>query len=140
VLVPTFALNGYLEGWAEYAAGLCDEIGLYADPVDRYGRLVAERFHAARLVVDSGLNVFGWSCERAAAYLREHAFMSDREIATEVRRYAVDDPGQALGYHIGHRFLRERRRGRPPRDFHEEVLAAGPLPLGLLDRHLSGEI
>jgi uncharacterized protein (DUF885 family) len=43
----TFALNGYLEGWAEHAAGLCAEIGLYTDPADAYGRLCMERFQAA---------------------------------------------------------------------------------------------
>lgn len=67
----TFALNGYLEGWAEYAAGLCEEIGLYTDPADAYGRLCMERFQAARLVVDTGMNVMDWSRERAAAYLRD---------------------------------------------------------------------
>src|SRR5271169_4103541 len=73
----TFALNGYLEGWAEYAAALCEEVGLYADPVDQYGRLSSERFHAARLVVDTGLNVLGWPRERAAAYLRANGFLAD---------------------------------------------------------------
>jgi len=129
----TFALNGYMEGWAEYAASFCDEIGLYADPLDRYGRLSAERFHAARLVVDTGLNVLGWSRERAAAYLSSSGFLSDLEVSTEVLRYAVDDPGQALAYHLGHWHLRQLRGSRDPRDFHETVLAQGPLPLALLD-------
>jgi uncharacterized protein (DUF885 family) len=90
----TFALNGYMEGWAEYAAGLCDEIGLYEDPLDRYGRLCAERFQAARLVVDTGLNALGWSRERAADYLRVNGPLSESEIVSEVYRYAVDDPGR----------------------------------------------
>jgi uncharacterized protein (DUF885 family) len=128
----TFALNGYLEGWAEYAAGFCDEIGLYANPVDRYGRLSAERFQAARLVVDTGLNVLGWSRERAAAYLRVNGFLAETEIGTELLRYAIDDPGQALGYHLGHWYLRELRGTRDAREFHESVLAEGPLPLALL--------
>jgi uncharacterized protein (DUF885 family) len=135
----TFALNGYLEGWAEYAAGLCDEIGLYASPVDRYGRLSSERFHAARLVVDTGLNVLGWSRKRAAAYLRASGFLSDIEIGTELLRYALDDPGQALAYHLGHWYLRELRGVRNPRQFHEDVLAEGPLPLAVLGRQLNGE-
>ena len=132
----TFALNGYAEGWAEYAATLCEEIGLYSDPLDHYGRLCAERFHAARLVVDTGLNVLGWSRERAAAYLRVNAIMSESEIASEVLRYAVDDPGQALAYHMGHWFFRKLRGDRDPREFHEAVLAEGPLPLAILQRHL----
>jgi uncharacterized protein (DUF885 family) len=128
----TFALNGYLEGWAEYAAGLCDEIGLYVDPVDRYGRLSSERFHAARLVVDTGLNVLGWSRDRAAAYLRVNGFLAEVEIGSELLRYAVDDPGQALGYHLGHWYLRKLRGGDDAREFHETVLADGPLPLAIL--------
>jgi uncharacterized protein (DUF885 family) len=128
----TFALNGYLEGWAEYAAGLCDEIGLYADPRDRYGRLTSERFFAARMVVDTGLNVLGWSLDRAADCLRESGFMSEPEIASELLRYAVDDPGQALAYHVGHWYLRELRGTRDLREFHDAVLAGGPLPLRLL--------
>jgi uncharacterized protein (DUF885 family) len=135
----TFALNGYLEGWAEYAAGFCDEIGLYATPAYRYGRLSSERFHAARLVVDTGLNVLGWPRERAAAYLRVNGFLSDLEIGTELLRYAVDDPGQALAYHLGHWYLRELRGVRDPRLFHEDVLAEGPLPLAILGRQLNGE-
>lgn len=131
----TFALNGYLEGWAEYAASFCDEIGLYATPADRYGRLSSERFHAARLVVDTGLNVLGWPRARAAAYLQVNGFLSDREISTELLRYAVDDPGQALAYHLGHWYLRELRRDHDPRQFHENVLAEGPLPLAILGRH-----
>ena len=128
----TFALNGYLEGWGEYAAGLCWEIGLYTDPVDAYGRLCAARFQAARLVVDTGLNVLGWSPERAAAYLRDTVLLPAAEVASEVLRYAVDDPGQALGYHLGHWYLRRLRGDRDPREFHESVLAEGPLPLSLL--------
>jgi len=128
----TFALNGYLEGWAEYAAGLCDEIGMYTDPRDRYGRMTSERFFAARMVVDTGLNVLGWSLARAAACLRENGFMSEPEIASELLRYAVDDPGQALGYHVGHWYLRELRGSEDLRQFHDAVLGGGPLPLRLL--------
>ena len=67
----TFALTGYLEGWAEYAAGRCDEIGMYTDPRARYGRITSERFFAPRMVVDTGLNALGWPLDRAAACLRE---------------------------------------------------------------------
>jgi uncharacterized protein (DUF885 family) len=133
----TFALNGYLEGWGEYAAGLCDELGMYADPRDRYGRLTSERFFAARLVTDTGLAVLGWSLDRAAACLRDNGFMSEPEIASELLRYAVDDPGQALGYHLGHWYLRELRGTRDIREFHDAVLASGPLPLRVLGAALA---
>lgn len=62
----------------------------------------------------------------------ERGFMSEPEIASELLRYAVDDPGQALGYHVGHWYLRELRGTRDARRFHDAVLAGGPLPLRLL--------
>ena len=133
----TFALTGYLEGWAEYAAGLCEEIGMYTEPRDRYGRMTSERFFAARMAADTGLNVLGWSLDKAAACLRDSSLMSEPEIASEVLRYAVDDPGQALAYHAGHRYLRELRGTQNPREFHDAVLASGPLPLRLLPASLT---
>jgi uncharacterized protein (DUF885 family) len=84
------------------------------------------------MVVDTGLNVLGWPLDRAAAWLRDSGFVSEAEIPGELLRYAVDDPGQALGYHVGHWYLRELRGTRDRREFHDAVLSAGPLPLRLL--------
>jgi len=102
------------------------------EAMDRYGRMTSERFFAARMVADTGLNVLGWSLAQAAACLRDSSFMSEPEIASELLRYAVDDPGQALGYHVGHWYLRELRGTQDIRQFHDAVLASGPLPLRLL--------
>lgn len=99
----------------------------------------SERFHAARLVVDTGLSVLGWTRTRAPAYLQANGFLSDLEVSTEVLRYAVDDPGQALAYHLGHWHLRQLRGTRDARQFHESVLAQRPLPLTLLDHNLAGQ-
>ena len=133
----TFALTGYGEGWAEYAAGLCEQIDLYTGLRDRYGRMTSERFFAARMAADTGLNVLGWSLDRAAACLRDSGFMSEAEIASELLRYAVDDPGQALAYQAGHQYLRELRGTGDIREFHDAVLASGPLPLRLLPASLT---
>jgi uncharacterized protein (DUF885 family) len=88
-------------------------------------------------VVDTGLAVLGWPLDRAAACLRENGFMSEPEIASELLRYAVDDPGQALGYHLGHWYLRELRGSRDTREFHDAVLGSGPLPLRVLKQALN---
>ena len=94
--------------------------------------MTSERFYAARLVVDTGLNVLGWPLDRAASCLRDNSFMPESEITSELLRYAVDDPGQALGYHLGHWYLRELRGTRDIREFHDLVLGNGPLPLRVL--------
>ena len=137
-------LGAFNEGWAEYAAGLGWEVGLYDAPLDRYGRLVHERFTAQRLVVDTGLNLFGWSLEEARAYAKANTTDSDVQVATETIRYATDLPGQALAYRLG--FLEitrmraevERVQGTAfdVRAFHEHVLGGGALPFPVLDAHL----
>jgi uncharacterized protein (DUF885 family) len=136
--------DGFGEGWAEYASMLAEEMGMYRDPYDLYGRLAEESFMAARLVVDTGMNRLGWSRERASAFMREHTVASETEIATETLRYAVDMPGQALSYALGAleiRALRERARQQlgqrfDIRRFHAAVLEHGSMPLAVLGRHI----
>jgi uncharacterized protein (DUF885 family) len=53
------------EGWGLYSERLADEMGLYSSDVDRMGMLSGQAFRAARLVVDPGMHVFGWTRERS---------------------------------------------------------------------------
>jgi uncharacterized protein (DUF885 family) len=138
-------ISVFNEGWAEYAAGLAGEMGLYDDPHDAYGRLVQERFTAQRLVTDTGLNALGWPLERARAYMARYTLESPTQIGTETLRYSTDIPAQALAYRVGYlKFteLRERARGTlgarfDVRDFHEAILQEGALPLRVLESHLT---
>jgi len=140
-------VNAFNEGWAEYAALFAGEVGLYELPEERYGRLVMDAFLTCRLVVDTGMNVLGWSLERARDYMRLHSGMTESEILTESVRYSCDIPGQALAYKLGDTYiltLRERmRRGLGARfdlkDFHAAVLESGALPMGDLDWHVAHE-
>jgi uncharacterized protein (DUF885 family) len=134
----------FVEGWAEYASDLAGEMGLYADPYDRAGRLMMDAFLAARLVVDTGMNALGWSRERAMEFMREHTLQSESEIATETLRYSCDIPGQALAYKLGALRLRELR-ARAERElgarfdlrrFHDAVLSPGAMPMPALEAHI----
>jgi uncharacterized protein (DUF885 family) len=134
--------GAFTEGWAEYASSLGTEMGLY-DPYDRYGHLIMEIFLAVRLVVDTGIGYLGWSLDDARAYMREHVFQSDTQIATESLRYATR-PGQALAYRLGFekfwelRRLAERELGESfdIREFHAALLGSGNLPLSVLEEHV----
>jgi uncharacterized protein (DUF885 family) len=138
-------LNAYNEGWAEYAATLAEEIGLYQAPEERYGRLQKEAMLAARLVVDTGLNALRWSWGKATAYLREHTAMTENDIDTELLRYSCDIPAQALAYKVGDsRFIALRDRIRrvlggefDSRTFHSLILSTGAVPLSDLEWYVN---
>lgn len=137
-------ISAFGEGWGEYASDLAGQMGMYDDPYDRAGRIAMDLFLTSRLVVDTGMNYFGWPRARAIAYMKENTLQSDAEIDTETLRYACDMPSQALCYKMGMGKLvelREKaRRALGPafdiRKFHDAVLGSGSLPLDILEKHI----
>lgn len=134
--------TAYAEGWGLYAERLAAEIGMYAnDPLGDLGRLQAEIFRAARLVVDTGLHAKGWSREQAIAYMVSVTGMAESDVTTEVERYMAN-PGQACAYKIGQlKILELRERARTTlgarfdlKAFHQVVLENGAVPLTVLER------
>jgi uncharacterized protein (DUF885 family) len=146
--LPKFRREGgytaYTEGWGEYASDLAGQMGMYADPYDRAGRIAMDLFLTSRLVVDTGMNFYGWPRAKAIAFMKENTLQSDAEIETETLRYSCDLPAQALAYKMGMRKLvelRERaRRELGPkfdiRKFHDAVLSIGSVPLDVLEKHV----
>jgi uncharacterized protein (DUF885 family) len=135
-----FYATAFGEGWADYASELPRELGLYADPYDNYGRLISEAFLTTRLIVDPGMNLLGWSRERAMDFMREHTMTAESEIASETLRYSVDMPAQALGYKVGAlEFWRLRAKAERElgpkfdvRAFHALILDQGSLPMTIV--------
>jgi uncharacterized protein (DUF885 family) len=134
--------SAYAEGWALYAERFAAEIGMYKDdPFGDLGRLEAELFRAARLVVDTGLHAQGWSRDQAIAYMRDTTGKNETEVVTEVERY-MGQPGQACAYKIGQlKILELRERAKTAlgakfdlKDFHSVVLENGGVPLTVLDK------
>jgi uncharacterized protein (DUF885 family) len=134
--------SAFSEGWALYAERLAAEIGMYKDdPYGDLGRLEAEIFRSARLVVDTGLHAKGWSREQAIAYMVEATGMNEGEVISEVERY-MGLPGQACAYKVGQlKILALRERAKAalgPRfdlkEFHAVVLENGGVPLYVLEK------
>jgi uncharacterized protein (DUF885 family) len=134
--------TAYAEGWGLYAERLAAEIGMYAnDPLGDLGRLQAEIFRAARLVVDTGLHAKGWSREQAITYMVSVTGMAESDVTTEVERYMAN-PGQACAYKVGQlKILELRERAKQMmgarfdlKAFHRVVLENGAVPLTVLER------
>ena len=135
--------TAYIEGWALYSESLGEEMGFYTDPYSKFGQLSAEMMRACRLVIDTGLHAFGWSRERAIAYMVDNAALNEDFAAAEVDRYIVW-PGQALGYKIGELKIKAlRAKAREAlgerfdlRRFHNAVIDDGALPLDVLESRI----
>lgn len=131
--------TAYVEGWGLYAERLAEEMGLYADDLERIGMLAADSWRSCRLVVDTGLHALGWGRQQAIDFMAANAPVSVGEITVEVDRY-IGMPGQALAYKIGQREifrLREAARARlgdrfDIRAFHDVVLGSSSVSLPVL--------
>ena len=151
VNVPDFRKSLYFtafgEGWGLYSEWLGEEMGIYRDPYELFGRLSYEMWRACRLVADTGMHWKGWSLEQARACFTDNTALSPTNIEVELKRY-VSWPGQALAYKVGElKLLELRHRAEKKlgdkfdeRGFHDAVLLHGSLPLSVLDQRIDAWI
>lgn len=145
--LPNFRRYGsytaFVEGWALYAESLGSRIGLYKDPYSRFGQLTYEMWRAIRLVIDTGIHSQGMTRQQAIDYFEANSAKTHNDIVVEVDRY-ITTPGQALAYKMGELKIRELRAYAEQqlgdkfdiRDFHDQVLDQGALPLDVLDARI----
>jgi uncharacterized protein (DUF885 family) len=128
--------SGYAEGWGLYAERLADEMKLFSGDLDRLGMLGSQALRAARLVVDPGLHLRGWTRQQAIDYMLAHTAEAPDYIAAEVDRYTIW-PAQATSYMLGGLEIRRAREEAEKRlgpafsvkTFHDKVLEDGGVPL-----------
>ncbi|QJR81017.1 DUF885 domain-containing protein [Alteromonas pelagimontana] len=149
--LPKVRQNTYIsafgEGWGLYSEYLGKEVGMYEDPYDEFGRLSYEMWRACRLVVDTGMHMFGWSREKALNYMMTNTALSEHNVTTEIDRY-ISWPAQALSYKIGEIKIKALRKKAEEalgsdfdvRKFHRAVLAHGSIPLFILEQNINNFI
>lgn len=139
--------NAFGEGWGLYSEWLGEEMGIYRDPYELFGRLSYEMWRACRLVADTGMHWKHWSLEQARACFTDNTALSAVNIEVELARY-VSWPGQALAYKVGElKILELRHRAEAAlgdrfdeRKFHDAVLLQGSLPMSVLEQRIDAWI
>jgi uncharacterized protein (DUF885 family) len=150
--IPNFRRFGsytaYVEGWALYCeTRLGYDLGMYNDPYDRFGQLAFEMWRAVRLVVDTGMHSKHWTRQQAIDYFLQNTPRQQLDVTNEVDRY-IAWPGQALAYKVGELKISGLRKSAEQqlgtkfdlRSFDDEVLAAGPLPMNVLEERVNAWI
>lgn len=149
--LPAFMRFGgntaYVEGWALYAETLGYDMGLFGDPYQRFGTLSDEMLRAMRLVVDTGLHSKGWTRDQAIDYMLANSDMGRTDATAEVERY-IAIPSQALAYKIGALTIQRLKAKAQKelgakfdvREFHNQVLNTGSLPLAVLESKIDSWI
>jgi uncharacterized protein (DUF885 family) len=142
-------VSGHGEGWALYAERLMADLGWLDDAGNRMGMLDAQRFRAARVVIDIGVHCGmtapdgdTWDAEKAWVFLQSHSAMKEANLRFELDRY-LGWPGQAPSYAVGQRIWQQLRDeivggGVTLKEFHRRALDLGGLPLDVLKSTLSG--
>jgi uncharacterized protein (DUF885 family) len=145
--LPAFMRFGgntaYVEGWALYSETLGYEMRLFDDPYQRFGTLSDEMLRAMRLVVDTGIHSKGWTREQAIDYMLANSDMGKTDATAEVERY-IAIPSQALAYKIGALTIQRLKAKAKAalgekfdvREFHNQVLNTGALPLSVLEKKI----
>lgn len=149
--VPKFRNRTYIsafgEGWGLYSEYLGVEAGFYQSPYSKFGRLTYEMWRACRLVVDTGMHAKGWTRAQAMDYLASNTALSLHNVQTEIDRY-ISWPGQALSYKVGELTIKKIRRNAESelgesfdlREFHDEILKNGSMPLSMLEQVMANYI
>jgi uncharacterized protein (DUF885 family) len=143
--LPHEFYSAYLEGWGAYVEEFGAELGLFQEASDALGAVEWDLVRSIRVVLDVGINHFGWTDAQAHEYWKSKLPMLDalaeREI-TRVRNW----PAQAITYKQGATMMRQLRLEAQARQgtqfdiraFHDNVLKDGPLPLAVLAEKIRG--
>ena len=105
--------TAYIEGWGLYAEYLGYEMGIYKDPVARFGALDAELWRAIRLVTDTGIHYKGWTRQQTLDYMYANSPAEQTRAVSEAERFAAI-PGPGAG--VQDRPAQDRRAAQACRE------------------------
>jgi hypothetical protein len=115
-----YSNDALVEGFAHYMETYCENYN---------ENNVNTLLRKLRLVVDTGINYYGWTYKQAYDYLIKYLPNKKTDIINEIDRY-ICNPGQALSYYIGKMHIIKLRdefieNGGNIKDFHQKLLING---------------
>ncbi len=130
----------FVEGWALYCEEMMKDVGFYPDARTRLGQLKETLWRAARILVDTGLQVGEMSIEEGIEFMMREVALERVNATAEVKRYA-GHPTQPSSYMIGKRAImsiREKYESEAAdsfslREFHDRLLDLGSLQPKLVE-------
>jgi uncharacterized protein (DUF885 family) len=132
---------GFAEGWAAYTENLGWDLGLYKNPYEALGKWKWDIIRSVRIVLDVGLNYYGWSDEKAMQYWQQHIQGQD-DIATREINRMKRWPAQVLTYKLGEAAILQALKNERERlgtqfnykNFHTKILGSGRIPVALISQ------
>ncbi len=139
-----FGTNVFVEGWALYCEELMKREGFYRDRRTDLMQLKDQLWRSCRVVIDVGIHTGEMTFDEAVKMLVETAMLEPTSAVAEVRRY-TQNPTQPMSYLIGkieiERLSADYRLKFPNkslRQFHDELLSYGSVPIALARREMLG--
>jgi hypothetical protein len=142
-----FADGVRLEGWATYLEEAMMTAGAVKQPRAREFIQLFGIFRAARVPADIRMQQNQWTVAEAVSFMRRMTPWLDEDVArVDAEIYLRRPPGYGVAYTIGKlqmdALLAERSMQLGPkfvlRDFHDQFLAAGQLPIALIRYEMTG--
>jgi hypothetical protein len=148
IIRKTFFDYFFAEGWALYCEELMAQCGLYEDSLAAILRvLYGIRFRAVRIIVDVMLQTRQYTYEDAVNFMQSILSGDSAYYAREVKRY-ITSPGQPSSYLVGklqivdllHEYKKAKGNTFDLKEFHDNLLSHGTIPITLVRKKLLSEI
>lgn len=138
--------GGYSEGWATYVEMKAYQMAKDGSKTASLLQLNNSLILNLYCQLDLGIHYEGWDLAKTSEYLTLYG-ITDQNLVKEVYGRLIEDPANYLKYYIGYLEIKalaaERKTAEKnaydPKQFHKELLEAGPAPFPLLREYLSGE-
>lgn len=138
-----FHYTGFAEGWAAYTETLGKELGAYETDYDELGHLEWDLVRSVRVIIDIGLNYYGWTDDKALAKWKEYIPNQDDIAMREINRMKRW-PAQVITYKYGSELILQWKQELQEKqgsafdikDFHDRILNHGTLPFVMVKKNV----